>query len=108
MLGLPCSLQGLLSPSTRELAAKIGTLDILLGKLEADIVDGRLAGACLDALLALLADSSMNQTKFLYLGGVDEVGSCTAGVRHKFLSNAEITNQKVVVECRYLWVCRAC
>ncbi|KAK9918119.1 hypothetical protein WJX75_001412 [Coccomyxa subellipsoidea] len=36
----------LLSPSTRELAVESGTLDILLGKLEADIVDGTIAGAC--------------------------------------------------------------
>jgi hypothetical protein len=97
----------LLSPSTRELAVESGTLDILLGKLEADIVDGTIAGACLDALLALLADSNINQTKFLNLGGVNKVGPCTAGVRHKSLSNAEVRVKKVVVECRYLWMCRA-
>ena len=63
----------LLSVSTRELAVERGTLELLLGKLEADIVDGTLAGACLDALLALLADSNASQAKFLDLGGVSKV-----------------------------------
>ena len=63
----------LLSTSTRELAVESGTLEILLGKLEADVVDGTLAGACLDALLALLADSNVNQIKFLDLGGINKV-----------------------------------
>lgn len=63
----------LLSISTRELAVERGTLEFLLGKLEADVVDGTLAGACLDALLALLADSNANQAKFLDLGGVGKV-----------------------------------
>lgn len=54
-----------------------GTLELLLGKLEADVVDGTLAGACLDALLALLADSNTNQAKFLDLGGVGKVDYAT-------------------------------
>ncbi|BDA49128.1 hypothetical protein COCOBI_13-2380 [Coccomyxa sp. Obi] len=65
----------LLSAGTRELAVERGTLEFLLGKLEADVVDGTLAGACLDALLALLADSNANQAKFLELGGVGKVCS---------------------------------
>jgi len=65
----------LLSPRTRELAVEASALEILLGKLEADVVDGTLAGAILDALLALLADSEANQTKFLYLDGVQKVST---------------------------------
>lgn len=63
----------LLSPRTREVAVEASALEILLGKLEADVVDGTLAGAILDALLALLADSEANQIKFLDLDGVQKV-----------------------------------
>jgi hypothetical protein len=77
--GAFCCLQVLclVSKGTREDAANAGALEVLLDKLEGDVVDGTLAGACLDALLALLADSESNQQKFSELGGLQKVGLST-------------------------------
>lgn len=46
---------------------------ILLSKLEADVEEGTLAGACLDTLLALLTHSPLNQQAFLAQQGLARV-----------------------------------
>ena len=63
----------LVSLESREAAAQARALEMLLQKLEADMVDGALAGTCLDALLALLAGSSANQQMFLGMNGLQKV-----------------------------------
>ena len=55
------------------MAGEAHALELLLEKLEADVTDGMLAGACLDALLAMLAESPANQRMFLELRGLHKV-----------------------------------
>lgn len=64
-----------MSKDVREAAACAGAVEILLDKLEGDITDGTLAGACLDALLALLANSTITQKRFLESGGLEKATS---------------------------------
>lgn len=66
-----------MSPKSREEAAEARAIQLLLDKLEADVVEGTLAGACLDALLALLAGSPANQGAFLELHGLQKVALAT-------------------------------
>ena len=64
----------LLSHEIREAAQSRDFCAVLLSKLEADVEEGTLAGACLDALLALLAKSPSNQQAFLSQQGLVRVG----------------------------------
>ncbi|CAL5226911.1 g9786 [Coccomyxa viridis] len=63
----------LVSERTREVAHERNACAVLLAKLEADVEEGTLAGACLDTLLALLADSPLNQQDFLAEDGLARV-----------------------------------
>ena len=63
----------LVSERTREVAQERDACAVLLAKLEADVEEGTLAGACLDTLLALLADSPPNQQAFLTQNGLARV-----------------------------------
>ena len=64
----------LVSQRTREAAQERDACAVLLAKLEADVENGLLAGACLDALLALLANSPGNGQAFLGQQGLVKVG----------------------------------
>ncbi len=64
----------LVSYETQEAAHKRDFCAILISKLEADVEEGTLAGACLDALLALSARSPSNQQAFLAQQGLVRVG----------------------------------
>ncbi len=63
----------LVSGRTREAAQERNACAVLLSKLEADVEEGTLAGACLDTLMALLADSPLNQQAFLAQQGLARV-----------------------------------
>ena len=63
----------LVSQRTQEVAQEWNACSVLLAKLEADVEEGTLAGACLDTLLALLADSPPNQQAFLAQQGLARV-----------------------------------
>ena len=63
----------LVSERTRAVAEERNACAVLLAKLEADVEEGTLAGACLDTLLALLADSPPNQQAFLAQNGLARV-----------------------------------
>ena len=63
----------LVSRQTREAAQERDACAVLLAKLEADVENGLLAGACLDALLALLANSPGNGQAFLRQQGLVKV-----------------------------------
>ena len=63
----------LVSQHTREAAQERDACAVLLAKLEADVENGLLAGACLDALLALLAGSPGNGQAFLRQQGLVKV-----------------------------------
>ena len=63
----------LVSQQTKEAAQERDACAVLLAKLEADVENGLLAGACLDALLALLADSPGNGQAFLRQQGLVKV-----------------------------------
>ena len=63
----------LVSQQTREAAQERDACAVLLAKLEADVENGLLAGACLDALLALLANSPGNGQAFLRQQGLVKV-----------------------------------
>ena len=63
-----------MSQRTREAAQERDACAVLLAKLEADVENGLLAGACLDALLALLANSPGNGQAFLRQQGLVKVG----------------------------------
>ncbi|CAK0786205.1 hypothetical protein CVIRNUC_009418 [Coccomyxa viridis] len=63
----------LVSRQAREAAQERDACAVLLAKLEADVENGLLAGACLDALLALLANSPGNGQAFLRQQGLVKV-----------------------------------
>ena len=62
-----------MSRQTREAVQERDACAVLLAKLEADVENGLLAGACLDALLALLANSPGNGQAFLRQQGLVKV-----------------------------------
>lgn len=73
---MPClQILCLVSRQAREAAQERDACAVLLAKLEADVENGLLAGACLDALLALLANSPGNGQAFLRQQGLVKVGS---------------------------------
>jgi len=63
----------LISQKVREAAQGRDACGVLLAKLEADVEEGTLAGACLDTLLALLANSPANQQDFAAQAGLVRV-----------------------------------
>ena len=63
----------LVSGRTREAAQERDACAVLLSTLEDDVEEGTLAGACLDTLMALLADSPINQQAFLAQQGLARV-----------------------------------
>ena len=63
----------IVSQRTRDVAQERNACAVLLSKLEADVEEGTLAGACLDTLLALLAHSPLNQQAFLAQQGLARV-----------------------------------
>lgn len=71
----------LVSERTREVAHERNACAVLLAKLEADVEEGTLAGACLDTLLALLADSPLNQQDFLAEDGLARVTLSASHIR---------------------------
>ena len=72
---MPCpQILCLVSQRTREAAQERDACAVLLARLEADVENGLLAGACLDALLALLANSPGIGQAFLRQQGLVKVG----------------------------------
>ena len=72
----------LISQKVREAAQGRDACGVLLARLEADVEEGTLAGACLDTLLALLANSPANQQDFAAQAGLVRVSHCFQECMH--------------------------
>lgn len=78
---------------------------MLMSKLEEDVEEGTLAGACLDALLALLANSPQNQQTFLKQEGLVREGVALLYLCHPLSENLHVLLWSNRAYC-YSWGCR--